>query len=326
MINQFRNLNPVNLLLLVLFAFLTRIVIFMRLPDQVHFEFAEAYTRFFLKVPAFSLFSPVGSAILATVLVLGQAIIFNVVVNRHGLLAKQSYLPALMYITACGLFLQFMLISPPLICNFILIWMMDKFIKSGKMASAMMTMFDIGMLTALGTLIYFPFVVFLVLLWLSLLLYRSFNWREWVAGLIGFLTIFFLVAVYYYWNNNLYQFIGIWKPLANAFPSGLRIHYNDYLVLIPVGLIMVLAVLQLRENFFRSFISTRKAFQLLFFMFLITFISFYTKNDFRLYHFLLSVPPGAVMLAYYFSNARKRWFYETLFVLLVFSMQYFLFV
>ncbi|RZL40486.1 MAG: beta-carotene 15,15'-monooxygenase, partial [Pedobacter sp.] len=39
-----------------------------------------------------------------------------------------------------------------------------------------------------------------------------------------------------------------------------------------------------------------------------------------------SVPPGAVLLAYYFSNAKKRWFYESLFAVLVLSIQYFLFV
>jgi hypothetical protein len=100
----------------------------------------------------------------------------------------------------------------------------------------------------------------------------------------------------------------------------------DYLVLLPVSIIMILAILQLRENFFRSFISTRKAFQMLFFIFIIAAISFYTKPDFRVYHFLLTVPPGAVMLAYYFSNAKKRWFYETLFALLVLSIQYFSFV
>jgi len=326
MINQFRNLNPVNLVLLVFFAFFMRMAIFIHLPEKLNFEFLEPYTRLFIRIPASGSFSPLANVITATVLVIIQAILFNVVVNRHGLLAKQSYLPALLYVTASGLFLQFLIISPPLICNFILIWMMDKFLKTGKSTSAMMMMFDIGMLIALGTLIYFPFIVFLLLLWLSLMLYRSFNWREWIAGFIGFLTIFFFLAVFYYWNDNLNQFMKIWAPLTNKFPSVLGINYNDYLVLIPISVIMTLAALQLRENFFRSFISTRKAFQMLFFMFLITFVSFYTKHDFRIYHFLLSVPPGAVLLAYYFSNARKRWFYETLFALLVISIQYFLFV
>ncbi|RZK43778.1 MAG: beta-carotene 15,15'-monooxygenase [Pedobacter sp.] len=326
MINQFRNLSPINLVLLVAFTFFMRIVIFINLPDKLDFEFLEPYAKLLLQAPTTSSLSPLLNIVCAAFIVIIQAIIFNTVINKHNLLTKHTYLPALLYVVGSSLFLQFLIISPPLICNFILIWVMDKLLKIGKSSNAIMLMFDIGMLIALGTLIYFPFIVLLVMLWLSLLLYRSFNWREWISGFVGFLTIFFFIAVFYYWTDNLNQFFNIWTPLVNKFPSVLKINYNDYIVLAPVTIIMVLASLQLRENFFRSFISTRKAFQMLFFMFLAAIVSFYTKPDFRVYHFLLCVPPGAVLLAYYFCNAKKRWFYESLFAVLIISIQYFLFV
>ena len=326
MINQFRNLNPINLLILAFYTVFMRLAIFTHLPAQLNFEFLESYTKFFIQIPTSSVFSPATNVFFATVIIFAQAVLFNRIINNHALLAKPSYLPSLLYVTGASLFMQFLILSPPLICNFLLIWIMDKFLKVGKTSNAMMMMFDIGMIIALGTLIYFPFIVLLAMLFLSLLLYRSFNWREWIAGFIGFLTIFFFIGVFYYWNDNITQFYQIWRPLVNKFPSIFQINYNDYLVLIPVGVIMVLASLQLRENFFRSFISTRKAFQMLFFMFLIAILSFYTKPDFRVFHFLLSVPPGAVLLAYYFSNAKKRWFYESLFAVLVVCIQYFLFV
>lgn len=326
MINQFRSLNPINLLILVGYTIFMRLAIFIHLPNQLNFEFLEPFAKLMIQIPLTDTFSVTTNLIIAAAITFAQAILFNRVVNNHGLLAKPSYLPALLYITASSLFLQFLILSPVLVCNFLLIWIMDKFLKIGKAPNAMMMMFDVGMIIALGTLIYFPFIVLLVMLWLTLLLYRSFNWREWIAGLIGFLTIFLFIAVFYYWNDNINQFYKIWQPLVNKFPSVLQINFNDYLVLIPVGLIIILAALQLRENFFRSFISTRKAFQMLFFMFVVAIISFYTKPDFRVYHFLLSVPPGAVLLAYYFSNAKKRWFFELLFALLVVSIQYFLFV
>lgn len=326
MINQFRNLSPLNLLLLAGYAVFMRFAIFVHLPEHLDFEFLEPYAKLLIQIPLANSFSVTANLCFATLLVFIQAILFNKIINNHGLLAKPSYLPALLYITGASLFTQFLILSPPLLCNFLLIWIMDKFMKLGKSPNAMMNMFDIGMIIALGTLIYFPFIVFLVMLWLSLLLYRSFNWREWIIGIIGFFTIFFIIAVFYYWNDNIGQFYKIWIPLANKFPSNLKINYNDYLVLIPVSVVIVLATLQLRENFFRSFISTRKAFQMLFFMFIIAGVSFYTKPDFRVYHFLLCVPPGAVLLAYYFSNSKKRWFYESLFALMVICIQYFLFV
>ncbi|MHA4894077.1 DUF6427 family protein [Pedobacter sp. PWIIR3] len=325
MINQFRTLNPLNLLILFAYTFFMRIAIYADLPAVLQFEFLESYAKFLIAIPVSSI-SPMANVTLAGILILVQAILFNRIVNNHSLLNKPGYLPALLYVTSASLFMPFLILSPTLICNFLLILIMDKFLKIGKSPTAIMIMFDIGMLIAIGTLIYFPFIVMLSMLWLSLLLYRSFNWREWVSGLVGFLIIFFFVGVYYYWNDSLSQFYKIWLPLGNKFPSVFKINYNDYLVLIPVALMIILASLQLRENFFRSFISTRKAFQMLFFMFIISILSFYTKPDFSVYHFLLCVPPGSVLLAYYFSNARKRWFYESLFLILVFAIQYFLFV
>ncbi|MFC3365017.1 DUF6427 family protein [Pedobacter fastidiosus] len=326
MINQFRKLNPVNLILLLAYAFFMRAVIFYRVPDHLNFDFLEPFARPLINIDFSNAFTPITNIFIATVLVYIQALIFNRVINNHNLLAKPSFLPGLMYIAGTSLFLDFMVLSPALISNFLLIWVIDKFLKLAKSANSITTVFDIGMIIALGTLIYFPFMATLLMIFLALLLFRSFNWREWIAGLIGFITVFFFVAVYYYWNNNLGSFYQIWKPLGNKFPSVFKINYNDYLVLIPVAIIIILASLQLRENFFRSFISTRKGFQMLFFMFLVAGASFYLKPNFSIWHFLLCVPPGAVLLAYYFSNAKKRWFYETLFLLFVLSVQYFLFV
>ncbi|RZK49781.1 MAG: beta-carotene 15,15'-monooxygenase [Pedobacter sp.] len=326
MINLFRRSNIGNLIGLLIYTFFLRMAIFFNGPEKWNFEFLEPYTKLLLQIPKTALLNPGPNVMVAAILVFVQALWFNRIVNNHGLLQKPSDLPALMYISGSSLFLQFQIISPPLVCNFLLLWMMDKFLKLGKSNNALYMLFDIGMLIALGTLIYFPFVVLLSMLWLSLLLYRSFNWREWIAGLFGFLTIFFILGVIFYWQGNFSSFKQIWLPLTNSFPTVFDINYKDYFVLIPVIIMIILALLQLRENFFRSFINTRKAFQMLFFMFVVGVLGFYTKPDFRLYHFLLCVPPGAVLLAYYFSNAKIRWFYESLFAIFVICMQYFLFV
>jgi hypothetical protein len=326
MINQFKQLNPLNILFLALFTFFMRLAIFINQPASLQFEFLEPFAKFFIQTPSQSYFSTTANLSLAALVVFVQALIFNRIINNHNLLGKPSYLPALLYVTGTSLFLQFFILSPPLLCNFLLIWIMNKFLNLGKASSALSILFDVGMIIAVGTLMYFPFIVFLAMLWLSLLLYRAFNWREWLVGIFGFLTIFLFVAVFYYWNDNLSQFYQIWRPLTNKFPSLMRLNLNDYVVLLPIAIILILAALQLRNNFFRSFIATRKAFQMLFFMFLVALISFYAKTDFKVFHFLLSVAPGAVFLAYYFANAKTRWIYESLFAVLVIAIQYFLFV
>ena len=323
MIQQFRSINPLNIILLIGIAILLRIGIFMDLPQKISFEFMEPFARLLIDIPLQSAFSPLGNVIVALAILITQALIFNKIINSYGLLGKSTFLPALLYVTTGSLLTPFLLLSPTLICNFLILWMIEKFLSVYKRAEVSSVMFDLGMLTALGTLIYFPFISMLPLMWISLIIFRPFNWREWIAAIIGFITIFFFLAVYYYWNNSLGKFYEIWLPLATRFQVNLRINLVDSLVLIPVAIILVLGFFQLQKNFFRSVVQLRKSFQLFFFMFIIALVSFYLKQNLVLYHFLLCAPPAAAPMAYYFLYANTRWIYESLYFILFGSIIYF---
>ncbi|MFD2148181.1 DUF6427 family protein [Mucilaginibacter antarcticus] len=246
-------------------------------------------------------------------------------VNQYNLLGKPSFLPALMYIVLTGLFTPFLVLSPPLICGFLMIWMFYKLFALYKADDAKSITYDSGMIVALGSLIYFPFIYLFLAIWVSLILYRPFNWREWVIGIMGYGTIFFFLAVAYYLSNKLHIFKNIWTPLTTAFPTHVNINYYNYLVLLPVIVMLILGSISLRQVFFRSYVQVRKSFQLLFAVLLITGLSFYVKAQFSLTHFLLCVIPLAILFAYYFLYAKVRWFYESLFIILLASIIYFQF-
>ena len=304
-------------------AIFLRLGVLMQLPESLNFDYIEPFARFLVAIPENAV-SPFSNVLITLVITLLQAFIFNKIINDYNLLGKPTFLPALLYVTATSLFTPFVLLSPTLVCNFIVLWMIEKFLSIYRRDDVRSVMFDLGMMVGVGTLIYFPFIAMLPLLWISLLIFRPFHWREWMTGIVGFLTIFFFLAVYYYWNDKLAQFYNIWLPLAKPFPVNFRINWYDYLVLIPVVIILGLGIIQLRSNFFRSFVQTRKSFQLLFFMLVLSLISFYLKADYRIYHFLLCGPPAAVMMAYYFVQAgKKRWIYEGLYLMLVGFIIYF---
>lgn len=324
MINQFRSLNPVNIILLIGTALLLRLGVIFQSAEST-LDFAGPFTRFLLSFLPAGTFSTPPGAFTALFITIIQAFVFNRVINNYNLPGKPTFLPALLYITCSSLFLPFLIISPALISNFLLIWAIEKFLSIYRRNEVLSVMYDIGMIIALGTLIYFPFIAMMPLLWISMVIFRPFNWREWLAGIIGFITVIFFMWVFYYWNDATDQFYRIWLPLASKFPVDIRINYYNYLVLIPVIIIVILAIFQLRENFFRSIVQVRKSFQLLIFMLILALVSFYLEPDYNLYHFLLAVPPGSVLMAYYFLHARKRWFYESLYFILVGFILYFQF-
>jgi len=325
MINVFKSLNPLNILWLAFLLFALRVGYLVSLPARLDFAFDAPYARLLISSQMQYPFSPSTNILLAGVLVFVQALLINYLVNHYNLLGKPTFLPALMYVTLSGLFMPFLILSPPLICNFLVIWMLFKSLSLYKSTDAKSVAYDLGMIVALGSLIYLPFIYFFLAIWIALLIFRPFNWREITSAIIGYLTVFFFLGVYYYLDDSLGQFYNIWIPLGAQFHYGSSINYYNYLVLIPVIVILVLCFFQIQGNFFKSYVQMRKSFQLLFFLFLIGLLSFYIKAAFHLPHFLLCAVPGSVFFAYYFLYAKRKWFYEILFALLLISIVYFQF-
>ena len=326
MIGFFKTLNPFNILLLAVVLFVTRVGYLLSAPATTEFAFSEPVAR--LLISPGSYLNPAVTAyniLLAAIIVFIQSLLVNRLVNHFNLLGKPTFLPALMYITASALFKSFLVLSPPLICNFLIIWMLFKLFSFYKSNDAKSAAYDLGMMVAIGSVIYLPFIYLFLVLWIALFIFRPFNWREVMASIIGYATIFFFLAVYYFLNDAINRFPAIWLPLATKFPDTISIVYYNYLVLIPVIAILVLCFFKLQQNFFKSYVQVRKSFQLLFIVFLVAGLSFYVKTPFTLNHFLLCTVPVAVFFAYYFLYAKSKWFYESLYLLLLISIIYFQF-
>jgi hypothetical protein len=325
MIKAFRSYSGLNIAGLILILFILRIGYAFQAPSNIEFTFLETFARSLLPTHYEHMFSTTENMLIAAVLIFIQAMLLNTLVNHHNLLGKPTFLPALMYITLSSLFTPFLMLSPPLICNFLMLWMLYKLFGFYKSASVMAAAYDLGMIVAIGSLIYFPFIYLFLTIWIALMIFKAFNWREWMAGIIGYATIFFFLAVYYYLNDRIGQFYTIWLPLATRFPNRVHINYYNYIVLVPVIIIMLLCFFKLRENFYRSYVQVRKTFQLLFFIFIIAGLCFYVKAEFNINHFILCALPAAVFAAYYFLHAGTRWVYETLYLLLIACIIYFQF-
>ncbi|OOQ58541.1 DUF6427 family protein [Mucilaginibacter pedocola] len=325
MVNIFKVYNPLNIFWLAILLYGLRIGYIVQVPDKVEFIMVEPFARLLIPVAYEYAFSPVLNVFLAGVLVLGQAVLVNYMVNHFNLLGKPTFLPALMYVTVTALFMPFMVLSAPLMCNFLLIWMLFKLFSFYKSEDAKSTAYDLGMIVAIGSLIYFPYIFMFLAIWIALVIFKPFNWREWVSGILGYATVFFFLAVLYYLNGRLGRFYDIWTPLGTKFPNSIHIDYLDYLVLIPVIIIIALYFVKLQQNFLKSYVHVRKSFQLLFIMFVVAGLSVYIRSTFNVNHFLLCAVPAAVFFSYYFVHATTRWFYESLYLLLLISIVYFQF-
>ncbi|MVN19990.1 DUF6427 family protein [Mucilaginibacter arboris] len=324
MVQLFRSHNPINIFWLIVLLFVTRFSALVHFPATPDASFTGLFSRLLIAAPAHNL-THQGHVMWAAIIVLIQALWFNYIINNNNLLGKPSFLPALLYLTVSGLFTSFLTLSEPLICNFLLVWMLQKLLDLYQTEEATATAYDLGLLVGIGTLIYFPFISLFLVIWFGLLIFRPFNWHEWVSALMGVLTIFFFLSVYYYCTDQTAAF----QKIRSSFDAQLPVISNTnpyyYLVLVPLVLIFVPALFRLQSNFLKSMVMVRKTFQSLFFILLVVAFASFIKTDFSFNHFLLAVMPIAVITAYYFLYATKKWFYESLYLLLLFSIIYFQF-
>lgn len=322
MINQFRKHTQFNIALLIILGIILSIGVFFHLPDNlVPVLFEPAISNFTGQIVKNDI-TPEFNVLLTLALTITQALLLNQIINEYGLIGRPSFLPALLYVTLASLILPFLVLSPVMIVNFLSIWMLQKLLSIYRRGDIKSVMYDLGLIVALGSLIYFPFIAMILLLWLSLYIFRPFNWREWIIPIVGVVTIYFLLGAIYFLLDRTEQFYQIWLPITRLTPSSISIDRHDALILIPLILIAVLFLITLRQYFFKSVVHIRKSFALLFCMLLLAVLSFLLTDEPHLHHFLLCVSPLAVYFSYYFNYAGVRWIYESVFALLLLSILY----
>ncbi|TAF46617.1 MAG: beta-carotene 15,15'-monooxygenase [Sphingobacteriales bacterium] len=323
MIKLFRNAHPFHVLLLLGITVILRFAYMAHLPAIVP-QPLTALLQQLLVTNAYQIYvNPFNSVIAAGIIVFVQALLFNIIINKYNILGKQTYLPAMFFIICCSVLSPFLTLSLPLLANFILLYIFNKILSSYKQANAITIFFDIGLAIGLSTIVYFPLLLLLLWVWLCLIVLRPFYWREWLSPVIAFLLTPFFLLVFYYYNERLNLMLRFWQPLYSPLKIFINVQVSTYWPLLPLFIVLVLGFVQLRLNFFKTFVLVRKTFIVLLLLAILIIFSFYINPAFSLSHFTLLAIPVATLCAYYFLNARLKWIYEILFYLILIFVIYF---
>ncbi len=274
-------------------------------------------------------FMPAWSGLLiGFILVTTQAIHLSLVLNKHEVLYKQSWLPALMYLMMAGLLPPFLWFHPLLFVNSILIFVLDRLFSLYKNPSPLKPAFDAAFLLSLAALFYLPAVILIVFYFLCMIILRPFSWREWMAGVMGLFLPFFFAFLFYFLNDELLSFY------ERVFISGIKrqidlkhffnVEYTFSLSL--AGIYFILSLLKLQTNYFKNVTKARLVQQLLVLLIPICVLSVLVSRDELLFRFNTLAIPFSVYLAYYFLSGKKEWLMEVMFLLLAGSWVYNFFV
>ena len=122
MIGIFRQKNPGNTLLLLIYALVLKFPSFLYPSPPLKLS-GDHYLYNQLVHFLDALHPPVIVYSLFTfILIFGQALLFNRICNAQKMMAKPSYLPAMAFILVTSLFVEWNQFSAPLLINAFLIW------------------------------------------------------------------------------------------------------------------------------------------------------------------------------------------------------------
>lgn len=197
MIGVFKQKNPANILLLLVFGALIKLPIFLhphtpvsRSADGVLFD---AILRF-LEPGGRS--NPLLYSFLSFALLFIQAIVLTRFINTQRMMNRPNYLPGMAYLLITSLLPEWNYFSAPLLINSILLLVLSGLFRIYNQPNAKGTIFNIGLALGVAGFLFVSSLTFIVWILLALAIMRPFRLNEWLLCILGITTPFYFYAIY----------------------------------------------------------------------------------------------------------------------------------
>lgn len=314
MIRFFRSPQPAALFVIPFIAIILWLAGWGHVPVYDHPNLAPLWKPFvplFLRLPDFVRW------LLLVALVSFSAIKFNLLMNRHEVLYKNSYLPSLFYVVLVSSLPEFMTLHPLHVVNLLLLSFLDNCFDFFKNDRVVRPIFNAGWIISIIVLLYLPLFPLLVFFFLVLTILRSVSLREWLMAATGVLFPIFLLTCWWFptplpekvqWLIR-YAVNYRWLPMAS-----LNLPQQVF-VWTTVGMLLF-SLLKLRGNYYKNTVRTRYFQQALFFLLLFGVGLLFLNGRLLWIHTVVLTIPAAAFLSYWFVSAKKR---LSLFELLLWS-------
>ena len=266
---------------------------------------------------------PISYSIITYLLLFSQAISLNHFMMRRRSLIKPNYLPAMSYLLITSFFLEWNVLSAPLVINTLLIWVWGRMTNLYNNKNVKSTLFNIGIVVAICSFLYFPSIAFLLLILFALLITRAFKLSEWVISLMGIIVTWYFLFAWYFLRDKIYSFS----------LSGIKVSYpifaqnnEGYAAMIFLLIIAIIGGFFVQSNSGKQIVQVRKSWSLMLLYFIVTLIIPFISLSNNFEYWILAIVPAAAFVSALFFYPNKKWLpmiLQWLMVAFVVYMQYF---
>jgi hypothetical protein len=218
-IGIFKQKNPANIILLLIFGALIKLPMFLHphLPvdrgdEGVFFSAILDFLR-----PAGEK-NPVLYSFLAFLLLFLQSMMLTRFMNAQRMMSKPTYFPGMAYMLITSLLAEWNYFSAPLIVNTILIFVLSGLFNIYNQENAKGAIFNLGLALGIATFIFFPSLTFIIWILMALMVMRPFRLNEWIICILGVMTPFYFYAIYLFITDK-WDWQNLWPGFELSFPS-----------------------------------------------------------------------------------------------------------
>lgn len=306
MIGIFRQKNPGNALLLLIYALVLKFPLFlhpaMPLPDNGNNYLYHSIIRF---IGPETGYAPVLFSVIAFLLIFTQATLLNRICNSLKLFPKQNYLVGMSYLLLSSLMEEWLYFSAPLVVNSLMIWIWYSMIRLYNNNNPKTSIYNVAVLVGLLPLIYVPALALVLLLMMTLIITRPPRITEWMVALLGLLTpYYFLFAILFL--NDQWHYSKIIPSVTLHLP-----HFRASVWITGSSILLALPFFPggyaVQSNLNKTIIQVRKAWGLLLFFLIVSSGVILSNPGNNFLHWMLVLVPLTTFHAAAYYYIHPRW-------------------
>ena len=323
MLNFFKSNNLAIVFSSVVLIVLYRVVFFFHPVDISYlYRHAEPASKFFIRLLHINgktqlLWLLIGGGIMTFF----EVLLVNRIVNSYKVASKKNYLGGLLFVVFSSMMPDCMVLSPALIASFILLLCIDKVFELAKPEKLNGHIFDLGFLSGLAMLFYFPAIYFLIFVSIGFFMIRSVTFRERLMIFTGFFSVMLIVFTVYFWFDSLPEMVLDIVNVQYRIPISFAKLTGWQIVIVSWITVLSLWVLaNVPSLLFSTVIQTRKYISLLIIGAFLSLLILPLAFNFNFSHLLFLATSLSILFAVYFVETKTNLITEILFIVLILSV------
>ena len=273
--------------------FSTNSSIFSNSPEHIAYHFLSNH------FPSFWF-----NQIIKLLVIIGGAILLNILVISQEIVSKTNYIPAFFYILFAFSTSSNPAIEPILLANLFVIPAFYFLMESYREDQALTAFFKAGLFMGLAVFFYVYYLYLFPLTFIALIILRAFNWREWTILFIGlFLPTYIFWSLNYLGPGDFSETMSLIKEVLTNFKRPIMSEYHIAFFFVII-LLFVFALFQNMSKGFGNKVKTKKTKLILLWMLTVcVLLCFFKQND----NFIL-IPcmiPLSILIGDYLAEVRQ---------------------